>query len=74
MLTQVQSNPTRGDNVLDLCSTTLTDQIKKVKVVLGISDHNAVVIELDSAVKYSLKQPRYVYMYKKGDIDGVQKS
>ena len=73
MLTQTQHKQTWGDNVLDLCFTTIPDQIKEVDVVPGISDHDAVIIELDTAVKYCRKPPRLVYLYKKGDMDGVRK-
>ena len=49
MLSQMQHAPIRGDNILDLCFTTLPDQIKRVEVVPGISDHEAVTIHLDTA-------------------------
>eukprot|EP00057_Strongylocentrotus_purpuratus_P010558 XP_011665032.1 PREDICTED: RNA-directed DNA polymerase from mobile element jockey-like [Strongylocentrotus purpuratus] len=73
MLTQVQHKPTREGNVLDLCFTTLPDQIKQVDTAPGISDHDVVNVEMDTAVKYSRKQPRTVYHYNKGDMNGVRK-
>ena len=72
MLTQVQHEPTRGENILDLVFTTIPDQVKKVNAVPGMADHDAVSAELDTAVKYSRKQPRTVYLYKKGDMEGVK--
>jgi hypothetical protein len=74
MLTQVQHLPTRGENILDLCFTTLPDQVKKVNTAPGLGDHHAVVVDLDTAVKYSRKQPRTVYMYRKGNMDGVREN
>ena len=72
MLTQVQHEPTQGENILDLVFTTIPDQVKKVNAVSGMADHDAVSAELDTAVKYSRKQPRTVYLYKKGDMEGVK--
>ena len=73
MLTQVQHNPTRKGNVLDLCFATLPDQIKQVDTAPGTSDYDVVNVEMDTAVKYRRKQPRTVYHYNKGDMDGVRK-
>ena len=73
MMTQVQLKPTRGESVLDLCFTTLPDQVKKVEPVPGMSDHLAVGIEIDTAVKYTRKRPRTVYLYQKGDMSAVKR-
>ena len=69
----MQHAPIRGDNILDLCFTTLPDQIKRVEVVPGMSDHEAVTIHLDTTVKYARKKPRMVYLFRKGNMEGVQK-
>jgi hypothetical protein len=58
MLAQKQHKPTRGENILDLCFTTIPDQIKNIDTVPGMSDHDAVTVDLDIAVKYSRKRPK----------------
>ena len=72
MLSQMQHSPSRGDNILDLIFTTIPDQIRKVETVPGMSDHDAVAVELDTTVKYACKKPRKVFLYKKGNMDGLR--
>ncbi|XP_072028193.1 uncharacterized protein [Amphiura filiformis] len=72
MLSQVQRIPTRGENILDLVFTTIPDQIRKVETAPGMSDHDAVAVQLDTTVKYARKKPRKVYLYKKGNMDGIR--
>ena len=73
MLSQMQHLPTRGDSVLDLVFTTIPDQIIKIDTTPGMADHDAVIVQLDTTVKYGRKKPRIVYQYKKGDMDGLRK-
>ena len=72
MLSQLQRIPTRGDNILDLVYTTLPDQVQSIETVPGISDHDAVTVHLDTTVRYGRKKPRTVYVYKKGDMNGLR--
>ncbi|XP_072042992.1 uncharacterized protein [Amphiura filiformis] len=72
MLVQMQHIPTRGENILDLVFTNIPDQLRKVETVPGISDHDAVIVQLDTTVKYIRRKPRKVYLYKKGDMDGLR--
>ena len=44
-LTQLVDEPTRYSNVLDLCFTTNPSVIKDTKVIPGLSDHDAIVID-----------------------------
>ena len=46
-LTQVQKEPTRDKNILDLCITNKPGLIKSSRSVPGISDHCAVLTEAD---------------------------
>ena len=72
MLSQLQHTPTRGDNVLDIVFTTIPDQITNIDTVPGISDHDAVTVQLDTTVKYARKKPRTVYLYRKGNMEGLK--
>ena len=44
-LSQTVTEPTRGDNILDLFFTNNLDLVKNTKVISGVSDHEAVIIE-----------------------------
>ena len=72
MLSQLQRTPTRGDKVLDLVFTTTPDQITNIDTVSGMSDHDAVTVQLDTTVKYARKKPRTVYLYRKGNMEGLK--
>ena len=61
-LTQVVQEPTRQNNILDLVFTTQPDLIKGSYVVPGMSDHNAVIWDINFKTKPSLNPPRSVYM------------
>ena len=57
--------PTRKGNILDLVLTTNPNLIKNVQVVNGMSDHDAVLVDI------TLK-PRNVFLFKKGDIESAR--
>ena len=72
-LTQVVQEPTRQNNILDLVFTTQPDLIKGTYVVPGMSDHNAVIWDINFKTKPSLNPPRSVYLiYKCADMGGLQ--
>ena len=71
-LTQLTDKPTRNDNILDLTLTTNPDIISNLEIHPGMSDHCAVSCEVDLSIKRQKKPDRYVYRYKKGNIDGVK--
>ncbi len=70
-LTQMNHNPTRMDNILDLTCTTNPDLVKHVSVHPGMSDHMVVISELDISAKQTKKQPREVLLYKKGNMAAI---
>ncbi|XP_072182159.1 uncharacterized protein [Diadema setosum] len=49
----------------------LTPQ-KNTKIVDGISDHDAVVCDVDLHPSINKKQPRRIFIYSKGDIEGMR--
>ena len=71
-LTQLTDNPTRKDNILDLTLTTNPDIISNLEIHPGISDHCAVSYDVDLSFKRQKKPYRYVYRYRKGNIEGVK--
>ena len=56
-LSQHVKEPTRCNNILDVFLTTYSDIVNSVKVIPGMSDHQAVVV---------------VYCFKKGDMNAVK--
>ena len=56
-LKQIVSEPTRGNNILDLFFTNNTELIDKTEIVSGVSDHEAVIISSRLPFRHQ-KQPR----------------
>ena len=50
-LTQVVEKPTRSNNILDLVFTTHPDLIEGTYVVPGMSDHSAVICDINFKTK-----------------------
>ena len=71
-LAQMVTEPTRGENTLDLFITNNESRILKLKTIPGISDHDGMVyVEADiSPVSFSQK-PRKLHLYKHADWDGL---
>jgi hypothetical protein len=72
-LTQLINTPTRNDNILDLVLSTNPDIIYDLETHPGMSDHNAITYQVNLSVKRQKKPDRYVYQYKKGNIENVKK-
>ena len=72
-LTQHVSEPTRGDNILDLILSTQKEMIDNVRVIepLGKSDHSQIQFNLRvKTVNKDTKQKRRDFQ--KGDYDGMR--
>ena len=72
-LTQMTDKPIRNDNVLDLTLITNPDLISDLEIQPGMIDHCAVTYNVNLAVKRQRKPDRYVYQYRKGDLEGVKR-
>ena len=72
-LSQVVSEPTRGNNILDLVFVTDPSQVISCKVLpsLGNSDHCVVKFESKLLIPRVNSEPRKVYLYSKGDYEGL---
>ncbi len=71
-LTQVQTEPTRGENCLDLYSTSNPSLVKKCSVVLGLSDHEMFIMDSDIKPIYTKKPPRKTYRHDQADWDPIR--
>ena len=54
---------TRKGNILDLVLTTNPNLVKNVQIVDGMSDHDAVIVDITLKPSINRKQPRKVFLY-----------
>ena len=73
-LTQVHSQPTRQENVLDLVFTDNPTLIKNSQSIPGISDHAMVVTDSDVKPIYNKQKPRKVYLFSKANWEEIKKA
>ena len=72
-ITQIQKEPTREKNVLDLFFTNNTSLVKSTNVIPGISDHEMVIIDSDIRPKLAKPPKRKVYKYRNANWDEIKK-
>lgn len=70
-LTQLITQPTRGNNILDIALTSDMSTISKcwVSVPFLFSDHNSIKMEIPFDIPCTLQTTRKVRNYRKGDYD-----
>ena len=71
-LAQIHEEPTREENILDLLITNKPGLIKSSHSVPGISDHCAVVTELDIDPPYRRTKPRPVRQFKNANWEAIR--
>ena len=71
-LTQCNDKPTRENNILDLVCSTNPDLITNLQIYPGMSDHCLVITELNMKAKLAKKKPRQIYLFKRGNLDGMR--
>ena len=71
-LTQMVSENTRDDSILDLFITNNHTLINEVKVTPGISDHHAVLVEGDLTPITNKQEKRKIPLFKKADWKGLK--
>ena len=64
---QMQHQPTRGENVLDLLFTNNPSLVNHCGVIPGISDHEMVVADQEIKPVYNKRKPRKIFLYQKTD-------
>ena len=62
-LTQHVEQPTRDYNMLDLVFTTYNDMVIDLKIQNGMSDHDAVILDINLKPTNIRKQPRKVFIW-----------
>ena len=65
MLEQMVTSPTRGQNILDLFFTTNPTLVNKTSILPGLSDHDIVIVEINSRPEIIKQVPRDITLYKK---------
>ena len=70
-LEQMQLNPSRENDILDLYFTTYPSLAKSCNTVPGISDHHMVVVDCNVKPIYNKPKYRKLYIYKKVKQDPI---
>jgi len=63
MLEQIVTQPTRENNILDLCFITHPDYIEQCTTVPGFSDHDVVIVDLINLHTSHNKHERKIYFF-----------
>ena len=71
-LEQIVTEPTRGDNTLDLLITNCPQLFQRVEVIPGLSDHNIPYCELHIRAKRQQQASRPKMIYSKADWDSLR--
>lgn len=72
-LTQMVMEPTRQGNILDLLFTSHPDLVDKVYTAPGMSDHDAVICDINFRANPPANPKRNVYLYKRADMEGLRR-
>ena len=70
-LVQLQEQPTRGNNILDLTFVTNDSLIRNLNNIPGIADHEAVIIDSYIRPSYCIQKRRKCFIFKKADWDSL---
>ena len=71
-LEQMVNSPTRKNNILDLFLTNNPGLVPRIEVLPGISDHDAVFMELMLSVPKQHHPSRLVHVFKRADWDQLK--
>ena len=69
---QLVNSPTRNNNILDLFFTNKPSFIQQCYVVPGISDHESVMVTIESAISYAPSNRYKVYLWKEANISEMR--
>lgn len=72
-LTQMVTEPIRQGNILDLLFTSHPDLVDKVYTASGMSDHDAVICDINLRANPPANPERNVYLYKWADMEGLRR-
>ena len=71
-LENVVLEPTRGKNILDLFLTNHPSKVNWVEIMLQISNHSTVFVEVNLKAKLNMQKPYKIHLYNKGDCLAIQ--
>ena len=71
-LTKMTDKPTWNDNILELTLTTNLNLISDLETHPGMSDCCVVTNNVNLTVKQKKRPDRYVYQYRKGNLEGMK--
>ena len=71
-LKQMQREPTRGQNLLDLFCCNKPSLIKSINSIPGISDHNIVLADCKLKASIITKPQRKIYQWSKADWRSIR--
>ena len=71
-LTQLVTDCTRENSILDLVLTNSPNQVKSTHVIPGLSDHEAVVCDCSFTPRCTKKVPRTVHLFSKADWEPLR--
>lgn len=73
-LTQVVDIPTRQDRTLDILLTNNPTPVNRIRGMppIGKADHDIVYVEYDIKAKRLRQNPRKIFIYKRGDMEGLR--
>jgi len=67
LLDQIVLQPTRGNNILDLCFVSHPDYVLKYEVVPGFSDHDAVIVNILNCITVSEHPKNEILCYRQAN-------
>ncbi|MCG8048052.1 MAG: hypothetical protein JAY75_12610 [Candidatus Thiodiazotropha taylori] len=70
-LTQMVTEPTRYENILDLFLTNNPTLVSKVEIMSGLSDHDIVYSEVNIKPQIVVQRPRVMPVYRKADWNAL---
>lgn len=71
-ISQVNFQPTRERNILDLLFVTSPDLVESVPTVPGMSDHEVIIANIDTKAKINKKTSRFVDLYSKANWQNLK--
>ena len=66
-LEQIITEPTKGTNILDLCFSSHSSSRHQYRIVPGLSDHDAIFMDMLNYDPRNKKPNKKVYCYNKAD-------
>ena len=71
-MSQLVTFPTRGINILDLWLCTHPDSVLSCEPISGFSDHDAIILSIQTTRQVIKQHPRTVYLYRSANWDKIR--